>query len=157
VQELPDPRLSGQVTNDQEADRAAVQVRREPVRGRRLGHQAFDRGDLLALTFDSAADEAGCAPRHGGLNVLHVIPEQAVADGDLYRGTLADETRLFYVAVTRAQKYLHLSFSPGAGTRQRKRSEFFDFATRYQHFLTAEPPSALRCESSHGLGTRFPT
>ncbi|MGH3266448.1 MAG: hypothetical protein ACRDNS_31145, partial [Trebonia sp.] len=36
-----------------------MQVRREPVRGRRLGHQAFDRGDLLALTFDSAAGEAG--------------------------------------------------------------------------------------------------
>ena len=83
------------------------------------------------------------SPRQGGLNVFHVIPEQAVPDADRYRGTLADETRLFYVAVTRAQKYLHLSFSPGEGTRYAKRSEFFDFATKNQHFLTAEPQVAL--------------
>ena len=44
--------------------------------------------------------------RQGGLNVFHVIPEEAVPDADRYRGTEADETRLFYVAVTRAQKYL---------------------------------------------------
>lgn len=83
------------------------------------------------------------SPRQGGLNVFHVIPEQAVPDADRYRGTTADEIRLFYVAVTRAQKYLHLSFSPGEGTRYAKRSEFFDFATRNQYFLTAEPQSAL--------------
>ena len=33
-------------------------------------------------------------------------------DADRYRGTEADEIRLFYVAVTRAQKYLALSYSP---------------------------------------------
>jgi DNA helicase-2/ATP-dependent DNA helicase PcrA len=83
------------------------------------------------------------SPRQGGLNVFHVIPEQAVPDADRYRGTVADETRLFYVAVTRAQKYLHLSFSPGEGARYAKRSEFFDFSTRNQYFLTAEPSAAL--------------
>ena len=48
--------------------------------------------------------------RQGGLNVFHVIPEQAVPDADRYRGTEADEIRLFYVAVTRAQKYLAPDF-----------------------------------------------
>ena len=59
-----------------------------------------------------------------GSNVFHVIPEAAIADADRYRGTDEDETRLFYVAVTRAQKYLLVSFSPGrtSGTRSGRRS-----------------------------------
>ena len=81
------------------------------------------------------------SPRQGGLNVFHVIPAAAVPDGDRYRGTEADETRLFYVAVTRAQKYLHLSFSPGDSPRYAKRSPFFDFATKNQYMLTTEPPT----------------
>jgi DNA helicase II / ATP-dependent DNA helicase PcrA len=77
--------------------------------------------------------------RHGGLNVFHVIPVEAVPDADRYRGTEADEIRLFYVAVTRAQKYLYLSHSPGESTMYRARSPFFDFATKNQYFLTAQP------------------
>jgi DNA helicase-2/ATP-dependent DNA helicase PcrA len=78
--------------------------------------------------------------RQGGLNVFHVIPQAAVADADRYRGTEADEIRLFYVAVTRAQKYLALSYSPGDSQMYRARSPFFDFATRNPYVLTAEPP-----------------
>jgi DNA helicase-2/ATP-dependent DNA helicase PcrA len=78
--------------------------------------------------------------RAGGLGVFHVIPEAAVPGADRYRGTEADEIRLFYVAVTRAQKYLHLSYSPGTSAMYAKRSPFFDFATRNQYILTAEPP-----------------
>jgi DNA helicase-2/ATP-dependent DNA helicase PcrA len=77
--------------------------------------------------------------RQGGLGVFHVIPEAAVPDADRYRGTRADEIRLFYVAVTRAQKYLALSYSPGDSQMYRSRSPFFDFATRNQYILTAEP------------------
>ena len=79
------------------------------------------------------------SPRMGGTNVFHVIPLEAVPDADRYRGTEADEIRLFYVAVTRAQKYLNLSFSPGDSSRYAKRSPFFDFATKNQFLLTAEP------------------
>ena len=78
--------------------------------------------------------------RQGGLNVFHVIPADAVPDAERYRGTEADEIRLFYVAATRAQKYLHLSFSPGDSNQYRARSPFFDFATKNQYMLTAEPP-----------------
>jgi DNA helicase-2/ATP-dependent DNA helicase PcrA len=80
------------------------------------------------------------SPRQGGLNVFHVIPAQAVPDADRYRGTENDEIRLFYVAVTRAQKYLHLSYSPGESSRYQAPSPFFTFATRNQYVLTAEPP-----------------
>lgn len=46
------------------------------------------------------------AKRQGGVGLFHVIPDVAVSSPDRYRGTVEDETRLFYVAVTRAQKYL---------------------------------------------------
>jgi DNA helicase II / ATP-dependent DNA helicase PcrA len=85
--------------------------------------------------------------RQGGLNVFHVIPEHAVTDSDRYRGTEDDEVRLLYVAVTRAQKYLALSYSPGDSQLYRGRSAFFDFATRNTYVLTAEvAPSAPRTE-----------
>jgi DNA helicase-2/ATP-dependent DNA helicase PcrA len=80
--------------------------------------------------------------RQGGLNAFHVIPEQAVADAARYRGTVEDERRLFYVAVTRAQKWLALTYSPGSGSSYRKPSEFFDLATRNPYVLTAEPKAA---------------
>ncbi|HET9898458.1 MAG TPA: ATP-dependent DNA helicase [Streptosporangiaceae bacterium] len=78
--------------------------------------------------------------RQGGLNVFHVMPQAAVPDADRYRGTEADEIRLFYVAVTRAQKYLALTYSPGDSQMYRARSPFFDFATRNSYILTAESP-----------------
>ena len=64
--------------------------------------------------------------RQGGLSVFHVIPDEAVADADRYRGTVEDETRLFYVAVTRAQKYLAVTYSPGPNQLYRNRSALFD-------------------------------
>jgi DNA helicase-2/ATP-dependent DNA helicase PcrA len=92
------------------------------------------------------------SPRQGGLNAFHVIPAAAVPDADRYRGTEADEARLFYVAVTRAQKFLYLSFSPGEGTRYAKRSEFFDFATKNQYLLTRDPgrlPDRVESRARH--------
>lgn len=67
--------------------------------------------------------------RQGGLNLFHVIPEDAVADPARYRGTPEDEVRLFYVAITRAQKYLTMTYSPGQSKLYRARSEFFDHCT----------------------------
>jgi DNA helicase-2/ATP-dependent DNA helicase PcrA len=89
------------------------------------------------------------AKRQGGLNLFHVIPDTAVADADRYRGTLEDETRLFYVAVTRAQKYLFVSFSPGPNQLYRRRSEFFDHCAAQQWFSTRDlgvPAGAPRLE-----------
>ena len=79
------------------------------------------------------------AKRMGGLNVFHVIPETAVPDADRYRGTVEDETRLFYVAVTRAQKYCFVSYSPGGSRLYGNRSEFFDHCTRQAHVSTNDP------------------
>jgi len=76
--------------------------------------------------------------RWGGLGLFHVIPQEAVHDADRYRGTLEDETRLFYVAVTRAQKHLAVTYSPGP-SRFQGRSEFFDHCTRSSWVSTREP------------------
>lgn len=78
------------------------------------------------------------AKRQGGLGLFHVIPETAIGDADRYRGTLDDETRLFYVAVTRAQKYLMVSFSPGSSRLYGKRSAFFDHCAAQQWFSTRD-------------------
>ncbi len=94
------------------------------------------------------------AARIGGLNTFHVIPEAAVPDADRYRGTVEDETRLFYVALTRAQKYLSVTYSPGSSPRYRARSSFYDSVTRSPYVLTAEPPSAPSSGWSPGHATK---
>jgi len=89
------------------------------------------------------------AKRVGGMNVFHVIPQFAIHDPDRYRGTPEDETRLFYVAVTRAQKYLFVTFSPGGSKMYAARSPFFDHCTRPDSMTTTDtgiPDDAERLE-----------
>jgi DNA helicase-2/ATP-dependent DNA helicase PcrA len=78
--------------------------------------------------------------RQGGLGLFHVIPETAVEQPDRYKGTVEDETRLFYVAVTRAQKYLALTFSPGSNKLYRNRSPLFDHCAA-QTWVSTKPSS----------------
>jgi DNA helicase-2/ATP-dependent DNA helicase PcrA len=86
--------------------------------------------------------------RWGGLGLFHVIPQGAVPDADRYRGTVEDETRLFYVAATRAQRYLYLTYSPGPGNFK-NRSSFFDHCTTSSWVTTKDhglPADAMRLE-----------
>jgi len=53
----------------------------------------------------------------GGRTAWHLLPAQAFDNAVRYKGGDADERRLFYVAVTRAQKFLHMSWSPTPGNR----------------------------------------
>jgi DNA helicase-2/ATP-dependent DNA helicase PcrA len=77
----------------------------------------------------------------GGLTMRHVIPDDAIDDPARYRGTVEDETRLLYVAVTRAQKYLYATFAPIADNQQqRNRSEFFDHIAAQQWVSTTPAP-----------------
>ena len=76
----------------------------------------------------------------GGLNVFHVIPVEAVPNGPRYRGGLSEETRLFYVAVTRAQKYLYMSWAPIVSNQQaRRQSDFFRDVSGSDWVLTTDP------------------
>lgn len=77
----------------------------------------------------------------GGVTLRHVIPDEAIEDPARYRGTVEDETRLLYVAVTRAQKYLYTTFAPIADNQQqRSRSDFFNHIASQQWVSTTPAP-----------------
>jgi DNA helicase II / ATP-dependent DNA helicase PcrA len=62
----------------------------------------------------------------GGRTAWHLIPAAAFRNADRYKGGIEDERRLFYVAVTRAQKYLHLTWAPTDGNQLAQApSDFF--------------------------------
>lgn len=78
--------------------------------------------------------------RQGGRSIWHIIPEKAVPNADRYKGTKEDERRLFYVALTRAEKYLFCSWGPVPGNQQQQRvSEFFTELTQCEHVLGKDP------------------
>ncbi|OIQ86984.1 ATP-dependent DNA helicase PcrA [mine drainage metagenome] len=65
--------------------------------------------------------------KHGGRTVWHLIPAAAVPNQTRYLGNIEDERRLFYVAMTRAQKFLFITTAPVLGNRlYQKESEFLD-------------------------------
>ncbi len=81
--------------------------------------------------------------RHGGKGRWHVIPRAAVAGADRYDGNIEDERRLFYVALTRSQKYLYCTWGPQNDNQlYRRASPFFSEATVPEHVLTKEPSRA---------------
>ncbi len=68
------------------------------------------------------------SPSHGGRSVWHLIPRSGIKRQARYEGSIEDERRLFYVAMTRSQKFLHLTWAPikGKNNRYRHASEFWD-------------------------------
>lgn len=54
----------------------------------------------------------------GGRGIWHLIPPGAVLDQARFSGGIEDERRLFYVAVTRSQKHLHLTTAPTPGNKR---------------------------------------
>ena len=70
----------------------------------------------------------------GGRTVWHLLPADAFANAVRYRGGEADERRLFYVAATRAQKFLHMSWAPQPANQLAKApSDFYNeiLASKY--------------------------
>jgi len=65
---------------------------------------------------------------HGGRNVWHLIPKAGIKRQSRYEGSVEDERRLFYVAMTRSQKFLHMTWAPISGKNNRYRiaSEFWN-------------------------------
>lgn len=55
--------------------------------------------------------------RHGGRTPWHIIPATCIENQARFLGSEEDERRLFYVAVTRSQKFLHMSTAPTPGNR----------------------------------------
>lgn len=75
------------------------------------------------------------AAKVGGPGVWHLLPRNGIKGQPRFEGTVEDERRLFYVAMTRAQKFLHMTWAPIAGKNNRyaRASEFWDsiLASKY--------------------------
>ena len=86
------------------------------------------------------------APRIGGRSVWHLIPKRGVKGQSRFEGTLEDERRLFYVAMTRSQKFLHLTWAPVAGKNNRyvKPSEFWEDILVSKHVKRRAPDYSKR-------------
>jgi len=67
------------------------------------------------------------AKKPGGRTVWHLLPRAGIKGQPRFEGTLEDERRLFYVAMTRSQKFLHLTWAPIPGNKQAQwPSQFWD-------------------------------
>jgi DNA helicase II / ATP-dependent DNA helicase PcrA len=76
----------------------------------------------------------------GGKNKWHILPRDAIRDADRFDGSVEDERRLFYVALTRSKKHLYCSWAPD-GTKKLYQSASV-FASEFKDFdgvLTREP------------------
>jgi len=70
----------------------------------------------------------------GGRTAWHLLPAEAFENAQRYRGGVEDEQRLFYVAMTRAQKFLHMTWAPTPGNSHAKApSDFYNdvLASKY--------------------------
>ena len=81
------------------------------------------------------------AARVGGRNVWHLIPKVGVEGHGRFQGTVEDERRLFYVAMTRSQKFLHMTWAPipGKNNRYKKASQFWDNVLVSRYVKRYEP------------------
>jgi len=76
----------------------------------------------------------------GGRNVWHLLPKAGVVGQARYEGSVEDERRLFYVAMTRAQKLLHMTWAPVPGNQQAQRvSEFWEDVLK-SRWVKRRPP-----------------
>ena len=60
--------------------------------------------------------------------VWTLIPNDAIENADRYNGSVEDERRLFYVAMTRSKKFLHMTWAPieGKNNWYVRKSAFWD-------------------------------
>jgi DNA helicase-2/ATP-dependent DNA helicase PcrA len=82
----------------------------------------------------------------GGRNVWHLLPRNGVKGQARFGGTIEDERRLFYVVMTRSQKFLHLTWAPIAGKNNRyaRASQFWDDILASKHVKRRAPDYSAR-------------
>lgn len=86
------------------------------------------------------------APGVGGRTAWHLIPRDGVKGQPRFEGTVEDERRLFYVAMTRSRKFLHMTWAPLSGKNNRyvRPSEFWDNVLASKHVKRRLPDYAAR-------------
>lgn len=76
----------------------------------------------------------------GGRTAWHLIPAQAFNNAARYKGGIEDEQRLFYVATTRSQKFLHMSWSPHVGNKRATSPSDFFSDMQASKYVKRRPP-----------------
>lgn len=71
----------------------------------------------------------------GGKSVWHHLPKSLIQGQQRYEGSIEDERRLLYVAITRSQKFLFISRAPD-GRMQGKESEFVAEFSRSEYVFS---------------------
>jgi DNA helicase-2/ATP-dependent DNA helicase PcrA len=86
------------------------------------------------------------AARIGGRGVWHLLPRAGIRGQARFEGTIEDERRLFYVAMTRSQKFLHLTWAPipGKNNRYAVASEFWNDILVSKHVKRRAPDYTSR-------------
>jgi DNA helicase-2/ATP-dependent DNA helicase PcrA len=86
------------------------------------------------------------AARIGGRGVWHFLPRAGIRGQARFEGTIEDERRLFYVAMTRSQKYLHLTWAPIAGKNNRyaAASDFWNNVLASKYVKRRAPDYSMR-------------
>lgn len=85
------------------------------------------------------------AKKQGGRNVWHLIPREGIRGQERFEGTVEDERRLFYVAMTRSQKFLHLTWAPIPENQLfKKKSDFWEFVLRSKFVKRTVPDYSTR-------------
>jgi ATP-dependent DNA helicase UvrD/PcrA len=80
-----------------------------------------------------------------GRSKWHIMPMAAVPDAARYDGSVEDERRLFYVALTRSKKFLICSYAPTPDNQLYQRpSTFLQEFTRCTDVLTRDVPRPLQ-------------
>lgn len=82
----------------------------------------------------------------GGKSVWHLIPAEGVQGQNRFAGSIEDERRLFYVAMTRSQKFLFMTYAPipGKNNRYAKKSVFWDDVLVSKHLKRTMPDFSAR-------------
>lgn len=76
----------------------------------------------------------------GGRTAWHLLPSETFVNAERYRGTAEDERRLFYVAITRAQKFLHMTWAPTPKNNHAQKPSDFISDVQASKFVKRRPP-----------------
>ena len=88
-------------------------------------HQA--KGREWPAVFLPALVKDRFPPRPRPNSIWKLIPPAAIENSERYDGSIDDERRLFYVAMTRSKKFLHMTYGPrSSGSWYRSKSVFWD-------------------------------
>lgn len=72
----------------------------------------------------------------GGVNPWHIIDKKLFENIEGYIGSIEDELRLLYVAVTRSKKFLFITHAPGEKKIDKKESDFIQYVKQSKYIYS---------------------